>query len=188
MRRVIFCLFLLIPLLLAAAAAMATERRVLQARALSRDFTGELKEALLGSLREQGPVKALAVCRRQAPAIAAKFSAPDAVLVRRVSQRRRNPANWPDAWEEQGLARFAERRRQGEALAGMEYYEVVEKDGRRRFRYLKAIPTGAVCLRCHGEVKNRQLRNQLQQLYPEDQAVGYRIGELRGAVSIVLPE
>ena len=175
-------------LFLLAASVGAEDSRVLQCRVLARDFMTELKGELKVAIRGGNTVKAISVCRKTAPELAARYSLPPSVQIGRTSERWRNPANRPDSWEQEGLAIFEKRRLQGETLAGMEYWQEVEEEGERSFRYLRAIPTGSLCLRCHGEKISRKLKKALQKNYPEDQAVGFRLGELRGAFTIILSQ
>jgi len=60
--------------------------------------------------------------------------------------------------------------------------EATIKDG--EFRYMKAIPTGQVCLACHGSSVQPELNDHIQTLYPKDQATGFELGQLRGAFSL----
>jgi len=172
--------------LLFAISVGAEDRRVLQCRVLARDFMTELKGELKTAIRGGRTVKAISVCKKMAPELAARYSLPSGVQVGRISERWRNPENRPDRWEQKGLAIFEKRRLQGKTLAGMEYWQEIEVEGKRSFRYLRAIPTGSLCLRCHGENISRKLKKALQKSYPEDQAVGFRLGELRGAFTITL--
>ncbi|MCK5539579.1 MAG: DUF3365 domain-containing protein [Deltaproteobacteria bacterium] len=174
--------------LLLTISAGAEDQRVLQCRVLARDFMTELKGELKVAIRSGGTVKAIPVCRETASELAARYSLPFGVQIGRTSERWRNPDNRPDRWEQEGLAIFEKRRLQGETLAGMEYWQEVEEKGERSFRYLRAIPTGSLCLRCHGENISRKLKKVLQKNYPEDQAVGFRLGELRGAFTIILSQ
>ena len=59
-----------------------------------------------------------------------------------------------------------------------------EKDGKRVFRYMKAIPTGALCLNCHGTTLAPEVAAKLHELYPADAATGFNAGDLRGAFTI----
>ena len=52
---------------------------------------------------------------------------------------------------------------------------------------MKAIPTGDVCLMCHGEHIAPDVHEKIKSLYPKDLATGYERGELRGAFTIKLP-
>lgn len=46
-----------------------------------------------------------------------------------------------------------------------------------------------LCLTCHGQPEEiaPEVREKLQTLYPSDQATGYRLNDLRGAVSVAMP-
>lgn len=166
----------------------AEDQRVLRCRVLARDFMTELKGELKSAIRGGGTVKAISVCREKAPELAGRYSLIPGVELGRTSERCRNPANRPDRWEKEGLALLEKRRLQGETLAGMEHWQEVEEDGKRSFRYMRAIPTGSLCLRCHGESIGSKLEKALRRIYPEDRAVGFRLGELRGAFTITLSQ
>ena len=60
-------------------------------------------------------------------------------------------------------------------------------DGRRVFRYMKAIGTQPVCTACHGAAIAPGVAAALDDLYPEDRARGFGVGDIRGAFSIVQP-
>ena len=49
---------------------------------------------------------------------------------------------------------------------------------------MKAIPTGEVCLACHGKDINPDVASALDAAYPQDQARGYALGDIRGAFSV----
>jgi hypothetical protein len=46
---------------------------------------------------------------------------------------------------------------------------------------MKAIPTGDVCLLCHGAQLAPGVSQVLTELYPEDKATGFSMGDIRGA-------
>ena len=154
-----------------------------QARAAGRALGTELMGALLKELREGGPARAVRVCSEVAQDTAAAHST-DATTVRRVSLKVRNPADRPDDYERAQLERLAELHRRGE-LPG-EVAEVRREDGQRVLRWLKPIVLGEMCLQCHGDPEGFQpeVRELLADRYPEDEAVGYEPGDLRGAISV----
>ena len=82
---------------------------------------------------------------------------------------------------------FEERRTKGEDPGTMEHSEALTEEGRPVFRYMKAIPTGELCLTCHGKEIAPDLAARLAKLYPEDRATGFSHGEIRGAFSITQP-
>lgn len=154
-----------------------------QARAAGRALGTELMGALLEELKEGGPVRAVRVCSEVAQKTAAAHST-DTTTVRRVSLKVRNPTDRPDDWERAQLQRLEELHRQGE-LPG-EVAEARQEDGQRVLRWLKPIVVAEMCLQCHGAPESFQpaVRELLAERYPEDEAVGYQAGDLRGAISV----
>jgi hypothetical protein len=107
-----------------------------------------------------------------------------------MGTRVRNPLlGMPDAWEQHVLEKFSERAAKGEALAGMSHGEVVTEPGGQYFRFMRAIPVQPKCLLCHGPAETipESIKTILKQQYPFDAAIGYKAGDLRGAVSIKQP-
>jgi hypothetical protein len=153
-------------------------------RATANEFMQTLKQELLAGMQEGGPVNAISVCNLSAPGIASTYSVRHGWAVGRTSLKLRNPANAPDAWERSVLESFEKRKGAGEDPAKMEYSEVVRQDGGKVLRYMKAIPTAQLCLACHGENIDSITRTRLEKLYPDDQARGYKAGDIRGAFSI----
>jgi len=52
---------------------------------------------------------------------------------------------------------------------------------------MQAIGTAEACLGCHGEKIKPELLSLLDQRYPQDQARGFREGDLRGAFTLSRP-
>ncbi len=161
-----------------------TDQRVAASRAAVKAFATQLKGQLVKAMKSGGPVKAVGVCNLKAPEIAHSVSAAKGMEIGRTSLKTRNPRNAPDPWEKKVLEQFEQRKAKGESPRKMEYFEVVDGDDGREFRYMKAIPTGPVCLTCHGEAIPQQARAKLDELYPRDQARGFRLGDIRGAFTI----
>lgn len=160
------------------------ELRAAESRAATQQFMQMLKSALRQAMETGGPVTAIEVCNKEAPVIAEKLSTQKQWAIARTSLKVRNPANAPDDWERKVLAEFEKRQAQGEDPKAMEYYQVVKNDGEPVFRYMKAIPTAELCLTCHGERISPQISAKLNELYPKDQATGFRTGDIRGAFTI----
>jgi hypothetical protein len=160
---------------------------VAASRATTQEFMQTLKQELQAAMQEGGPVNAVSVCNLTAPAIANTYSVRNGWDVGRTSLKLRNPANAPDTWEQTVLLSFEERKRAGEDPASMDYYEVISEDGSDTLRYMKAIPTAPLCLTCHGEQLDSVVKARIETLYPEDQALGYKAGDIRGAFTITQP-
>ena len=156
-------------------------------RETAKEFMQTLKKELQTSMQEGGPVNAVSVCNLIAPGIASTYSARNGWEVGRTSLRLRNPNNAPDAWERSVLEAFEERKLSGEDPAQMEFFEVVRVNGNKQLRYMKAIPVSGPCLVCHGEMPDSIVKTRLEILYPDDQALGYREGDIRGAFTITQP-
>ena len=171
------------------AAADSTEQRVVAARNAAKAYQGALQNELQAAMKAGGPTNAIQVCNSRAPAIGADISATEKMQIGRTSLRLRNAANAPDAWEQQVLELFELRKKGGENPANLEFYEITNGDGKKVFRYMKAIaiPEGAPCLACHGEKIDPAVAAKLKQLYPNDKATGFRAGDIRGAFTITQP-
>jgi len=160
------------------------DARLRESRELTRQFQQRLKTELETAIAHGGPVAAIATCRERAPAIAAELSAASGASVSRTAMRVRNPANAPLPWQREAMARFEQRMAAGEPADKLELFETPAGEGAR---YLKAIPTGPLCLTCHGGNLAADVRSALRDMYPQDAATGFAAGDLRGAFSVVWP-
>jgi hypothetical protein len=172
-------------------AADADNRPLLDdSRKVASRLLNEIRGELMRELEASGPVRAIVVCKYSAPELANVISRETGMRVSRVSLRPRNPATGtPDAWEQQNLLNFEKRITAGEKAEALEYSEVVVEPAGRYFRYMKAIPVGQPCLACHGSAESisEAVRAKLASEYPYDRSVDYRLGQVRGAVSIKKP-
>jgi hypothetical protein len=154
----------------------------------ARTAAGDFGMTLIGTLQQAiaagGPVNAIGVCNLAAPEIAATKSAERHMTIARTSLKLRQPKNAPDKWELRQLQSFEQRKAAGENPATIEVGEYVESGGKRLFRYMKAIPTGELCLACHGSTLTPEVTARLKELYPADAATGFKLGDLRGAFTI----
>ena len=173
-----------------ATAAFADEdlaARIGASREAIKSFAGALQEQLVSAMTAGGPTAAIEVCKIAAPDIAAEASDERGWHIGRTSLKLRNPANAPDAWELAVLHGFETRKAAGEDPAGIDHAEFVVRGGQRTFRYMKAIGTQPVCTMCHGTGITQEVAAALDALYPEDQARGFEVGDIRGAFSIAQP-
>jgi len=161
--------------------------RAQKSKAVVMEFMGQLKGELQAAMKAGGPVNAIKVCNEKAPAIAASLSEKHGWKIARTSLKTRNASNIPDAWETRVLNEFEARKTKGEAVEPMAYFEAVENEDKKSFRFMKAIPTGEVCLKCHGENIAAPIKAKLDELYPDDKATGFKLGDIRGAFTITQP-
>lgn len=184
-RRLVLATLAALPLV--AAEPPAPEALASQARVLCGNLMLSLQGELFAAMKDGGPVKALEVCRSRAPEIAKNVSTGTPWKIGRTSAKTRNAANAPDAWEAAKLEEFRKRLAGGEEMAALEAWEIVETDGKRSFRYAKAIGTSSPCLACHGTDLKPEVAAKLKELYPDDRATGFASGQLRGAFSVSRP-
>lgn len=171
-----------------AIAGSAEDPNLSEAKGIVKRFAETLQGELQGAMKQGGPVKAISICQERAPAIAQGLSEETGWQVGRTSLKLRNAAvNAPDDWERQVLVRFDERRAAGEDVQPMAFAQVVEVDGQRSFRFMKAIPIAEVCLSCHGTDIIPDVKAALDAAYPDDQARGYSLGQVRGAFTLSKP-
>jgi len=160
------------------------------AREVTQQFLKQLGGHLKSEMKTNGPERAVAVCKDIAPRVASQLSLENGWRVTRVTDKTRNALlGSTDAWEQKVLMEFRARASAGEAYQTMVKAEIVEEGGQSYFRYMKPLVIKPLCLNCHGndEQISEAVKQALDNQYPFDQAKNYRIGDLRGAVSIKQP-
>lgn len=158
-----------------------------EAKLAVKALGGSLKKELQTAMKDGGPTKALDVCQTKAPEIAKTVSEDKNVLISRVSLKNRNAdMGKANEWQDTVLKDFETRKAGGEKPDTLAYADIIKtEDGRQEFRFMKAIPTGSLCLTCHGSNIKPEISTKLKDLYPEDKATGFKEGDLRGAFVVV---
>jgi len=146
-----------------------------EARQHIKGFATELKQTLVSTMKAKGPLAAIETCHISAPVIADQHSQ-SPWHISRSSLKVRNPDNAPNEWLIGIMNDFEKRKAQGEPVGKIEHAEQKE-DG---WYFVKAIPTQGPCLVCHGENIAPQVQSKLKSLYPNDQATGFKLGDIRG--------
>ncbi len=156
------------------------------ARKVAGAVPPKLLDVLNTQIAKDGPASAVAVCNEKAPQMAKAASEQTGWAIRRVSLRNRNPKAVPDAWELAALKDFDQRAAAGESPATLEKYGVVASANGNEYRYMKALPVQAMCLACHGtaDAIPPEVAEKINATYPADKAVGYSVGDIRGAITI----
>jgi hypothetical protein len=142
---------------------------------------GELQKKLMESMRKNGPAASIDVCASEAPAISARIEEELGVTIKRTSLRVRNPQNAPDALERQLLQTLAAAQQAGEKIPRE---TTPFPDSQRRF--YKVIMMQKTCLACHGDpaAMSEDIPSEIAATYPDDQATGFKEGDLRGIISV----
>ncbi|MBN2227562.1 MAG: DUF3365 domain-containing protein [candidate division Zixibacteria bacterium] len=143
-------------------------------------YSSELKAALQAAITEGGPVNAIGVCNEIAPEIAAAHSI-EGWYLERVTDKSRNANNQVDSTQAEILARFAVA---DSAPSFIGEWELIGSD--TVYHFYRPIRVGALCLNCHGgkEQLAPDVAAKIAELYPDDMATGYRVGDLRGIVAV----
>ncbi len=117
--------------------------------------------------------------------VANDFSLKTGYRIKQTSLKVRNPNNEPDEWEEKALKLFDS----GNYKKNVGYGEIIRKKGKQIYRYMKPIYVDTACLQCHGKKDQIliEIREFLIRRYPFDNAFGYKEGQVRGGISIVIP-
>ena len=180
----------LIALMLAAPATAkdpALDGQAAEAKAVIKQLATALQSELKAAKGERGAGGAVKVCQQVAPQIASDLTEETGWQVRRTALKVRNPENRPRPQELRVLQDYAARAARGDSLAEMETLRIDTLDGQRGVHFMKAIPVQEACLACHGSDLATGVAEALGQAYPEDQAVGFAAGDLRGAFSLFKP-
>lgn len=114
--------------------------------------------------------------------IAARFSADKDLTLRQVSTKYRNPDNKPDEYEAKILAMMAEN---PEQWKDRDWTEKVVDGDHATIRYMRPLFVTEACMTCHGDPED--VPALVKEKYPDDLATGYKVGDLRGAVSVLWP-
>lgn len=135
-----------------------------------------LQQRLAARLAEElgkgGALAAVSVCSEEAPTIAAEVAEEHGVAVGRTSHKLRSEANAPRPW----LETFVDRALT-EPITGTMVVELGDKVG-----VVRPIFTAGPCLQCHGTSGQvaPDVAAALNRKYPEDRALGFSDGQLRG--------
>lgn len=144
-----------------------------------------LSEELKIQVKKGGIHEAINYCNVNAFPLTDSISQANNVVIRRVTGKMRNQSNAPDAIESQQIADYQEQMKMGVQLKPV----VVEVDGNARF--MAPITLKPMCLNCHGTPIKHISKSDLaeiRELYPEDKAINYKAGDLRGIWSITFLE
>jgi methyl-accepting chemotaxis protein len=111
--------------------------------------------------------------------IGKKFSQKTGYLLKQTSLKLRNPDNAPDAFEQRVLKKFEDEK------GIKEYWEINTVNQEKYFRYMLPLVVKEACLKCH-ESKEK-VPAFISEKYKNDTAVGYHVGDVRGALSLKVP-
>ncbi|WP_299978858.1 DUF3365 domain-containing protein [uncultured Pseudoteredinibacter sp.] len=152
---------------------------------ISKTLAGRLKERLISAVKSGGLEAGISQCNIAAPEISEQLKAehPHTLIsASRTSLKVRNENNQATTWQAEQLRAFDQLQSKG-LKAGFRY-RVLESNGKVAIEFMSPIPTQGLCLNCHGSQLNSSLSAKLNELYPNDKATAYSLGDIRGAFVI----
>ncbi|MBN2328352.1 MAG: DUF3365 domain-containing protein [Candidatus Omnitrophica bacterium] len=153
-------------------------------KTLFQEFSMTLKGELQKAISDGGPASAIGVCKKVSMEAEETFSAehPDIVKVRRISLKTRNPELHTPADDEAEYLQWAEKTWTTEPDQVSDAIIAVSNPSSTKI-FFPIIVGDPVCIICHGlpEQILPDIRDALAEHYPNDQAIGYQIGDFRGA-------
>jgi hypothetical protein len=188
-RTIIFALLAVITCLLGCTeekTTTVTEAQLKEMRSTTTEFMKELKGILIKEIQQGGILSSVAVCSDTAQLLTNNFGLQRGVFVKRVSFNNRNENNFPDEYEKQILNKFQSMYKNNKLTETSENIEIIVDDDSKYLRYLKPILIQAECLNCHGSESEipEDAKILIAKKYPNDKAIEYKLGDLRGAVSV----
>ena len=143
----------------------------------ARGAVMSLKQSLARRLAQamaESPEAAVDACAPEAEGIRARVQSESGVELGRTASRLRNPDANGDApaWVRAYLTAQSQRQ------APEEWIQRVEGE----VRLVSPLIAGELCLTCHGEEIAPPILAAIEERYPNDEARGYPIGDLRGVV------
>jgi len=140
-----------------------------------------LKSELKAKMKEdKSGMGAFGFCSAKAEQITKDVNAklPSYAKVRRTSLKLRNPNNKADEIDTKVMNEYVASIKNG--TFSPKNIKVVEVDGTSRV--YKPLIAKKVCLKCHGSNISEPLSKAIKTAYPQDRAIGYKEGELRGVI------
>ena len=136
-------------------------------------------------LADGGVMSALDFCSNEAFTLTENVNKklPNGVRVKRISAKYRSPANKASTKELAILASFEKMKEMNIILPK----HLIEKVDNHTYKYYKPLfIKKQICLECHGDIKNIDIKRAIASRYPLDKALGYKMGDLRGAIIVTV--
>ncbi len=146
---------------------------------------GVLGKNLINAISSKGTANAMSFCNEKAYHLTDSVAKSLNVHIKRVSDRYRNPSNKANS-DELAYIKIAKKQlTDGEKVLP----EIQEIDDKVVGYY--PIISNSMCLQCHGNPSKEIEKNtflKINELYPNDLAIGYSSNELRGVWVVTMPK
>ena len=151
-----------------------------EAKNLLKETAKQYKNTLIKGLQHNNLKKALKYCNKEVAQLVSKDNE-KGFTIKRVSLRPRNKNNYPNLYEKEILEKFSKLSLKDNKDLVLEHSEIIKDENNNKFVYIKAIRIKEVCLNCHGSNINDDLKKEIQNIYPDDKAINYKLNDIRGA-------
>jgi len=150
-----------------------------EASELAKNLKYSLASELKKKVAKDGPVEAISFCHENVGALAKKTAGANIQKYEfgRTSHLIRNSANNPKEWMKKYLDQYKNSNIESKLPKSIVH---LLPEGKKI--YLEPIYIQAECLMCHGSSVSKVVLRKIKQLYPNDQATGFKLGEFRGFV------
>ncbi len=180
MKKILVVLFALIATL--SLQADNNKEIKMEAKAAIMKLGKTLKGEVMKNMKAHGPQSTAYFCYKNAKNLTDKINKtyPSGISVKRISLKARNKNNYPTSKDEiEMLKKLEAKTKAGEKLPKL----IVEKISKNHYKVYKPIIINKKCLVCHGDEKhrNKDAYKTIKSKYPNDKAIGYKVGDFRGA-------
>jgi len=154
----------------------------MEAKAAIMKLGKTLKSEVVKNMKANGPVSTAYFCYKNANKLTKKVNATykKGISVKRISLKNRDKNNYPSSKDEIAmLKKLSAQAKAGKKLPKL----IVEKISDNHYKVYKPIFVGKKCIVCHGDAKHRseEAYKIIKEKYPNDKAIGYKVGDFRGA-------
>ncbi len=159
----------------------SADARKIKARNIAVEITAmrsNLASSLIGSGMKVTPKLFREVCGA-VKTRAMEIVKEEGVIIRHAAVKNRNPAHAATTEEATILEIFDKNRET------TEMWDEITRKGKRFNRYMMPIFVEKACLACHGEKEKRP--EFIKKKYPDDRAYGFKEGDLRGMIEVLIP-
>lgn len=154
-----------------------------EASQLANDLKAALMKEVTAKVSSKGASEAISFCHMNVAPIAKKAAGERITKYKfgRTSHKVRNQKNAPEEWMKPYIKKYKKSKQGKDSTAVIHKFS----DGKRA--YIEPLYMQPVCLNCHGTNVSQSVKDKIKELYPADQATGFRLGEFRGLLWIKEP-
>jgi len=165
------------------AAPLSEEQAIQKGGAVAAALVQKLGGELKNQIQTSGAMGALHFCSQNALVLTDQVGKEFGTQVKRISFKNRNPINSASVEEKAILNDWEKLQNSGKPLPSY----AIKANGQYTY-YKPILLNNDACLKCHGDIAvDSPLSKEIRTMYPEDKAVGYKMGDIRGMIVVTFP-